>query len=121
MVKRQHMQRSESEDSHILEEDIDAAIQEVKDRVSCVHKAESDDSDLRLDVTSLEGRTFSISVSTRGYKIVSPVEEYTMHTAFESLHALLSNVSPRYRDAFGASLANALSNLASLQDQDDDA
>ena len=98
----------------VLEEDMNAAIQEVEERVSSVKRLDKTDSELSLEVISLEGNRYLIGVSTEGYKILDGLDE-TSPSAFESLHALLSHVSERYRESFGASLANALSGLDVLQ------
>ena len=111
---------SGSNDKHVLEEDIEAAIRDTKDHVSSVRRVETENSDLQLNVTSLEGDTYIISVSTAGYKLVGNLECDEARTAFESLHSLLSHVSPRYRDAFSSSLASALANLASHSDESDE-
>jgi hypothetical protein len=99
----------------ILEEDMDAAIQEVEERVSSIKKLEKTDAELKLEVVSLESKSYLIGVSTEGYKVLNRQDEDGFPPAFESLHALLSHVSSRYRESFGASLASALSDLDALQ------
>jgi hypothetical protein len=99
----------------ILEEDMDAAIQEVEERVSSIKKLEKTDAELKLEVVSLESKSYLIGVSTEGYKVLNRQDEDAFPPAFESLHALLSHVSSRYRESFGASLASALSDLDALQ------
>ena len=99
----------------LLHADADAALREVNGRVASAKKKFCG-SDLELEITSLEGAKFVISVSTQGYKITGGDSSSESQPTYESLHTLLSERSPKYRDEFGSSLANALGNLQEFRD-----
>ena len=103
----------------LLSTDVDAAILEVNGRVESVKKIICG-SDLQLEITSLEGTKFVLSVSIKGYKITGGDSNCESHPTYESLHTLLSENSPKYRDEFGSSLASALANIQDFESEIDD-
>ncbi|KAJ1346060.1 hypothetical protein KIN20_000741 [Parelaphostrongylus tenuis] len=76
---------------------------------------------LFLNLTTLEGKTYCIELTAKGWRIASnradcmngDFRQFHIHTQyFESLNQLLDSISPSYRQRFGGKLAEKLSNLS---------
>ncbi|GAV05782.1 hypothetical protein RvY_15859-2 [Ramazzottius varieornatus] len=66
---------------------------------------------LYINLTSLEGSSYCIELSTRGYRIVGQAYNFISsedESVFESISALLESVSPLYTMAFGDALIRKL-------------
>mmetsp|Transcript_49209 Transcript_49209/g.76832 ORF Transcript_49209/g.76832 Transcript_49209/m.76832 type:complete len:123 (-) Transcript_49209:882-1250(-) len=93
-----------------IEEDVEAAIKEAKDRVSKIERVieGSNEGKERLSIETLEGLDLNIDVTTQGYTVVNQMQG---GQTFESLHSLLCEISSGYRDGFAGSLFSALQGL----------
>ncbi|KAE9551258.1 hypothetical protein FO519_005542 [Halicephalobus sp. NKZ332] len=74
-----------------------------------------------LNMTTLEGSTYCVELTQRGWRICSDREDsmngdfrkLELHSRyFESIYMLLDVVSPQYREKFGGALAEKLNKLA---------
>ncbi|CAD6192017.1 unnamed protein product [Caenorhabditis auriculariae] len=79
---------------------------------------------LFLNLTTLEGQTYCIELTERGWRIASnrqdcmngDFRQLAMYTQyFETLYALLDTISPLYREKFSESLSARLNSLAATQ------
>jgi len=87
-------------------------------RVSTV--LESDESQIYLNLTTLEGKKVTVKLCARGFCVVSKEAHDTDSTAeaeddatchHETLYALLNTISPAYTNSFGEALREKLSRL----------
>jgi len=88
-------------------------------RVSTV--LESDESQIYLNLTTLEGKKVTVKLCARGFCVVSKEAHDTDSTAeaeddgatchHETLYALLNTISPAYTNSFGEALSEKLSRL----------
>jgi len=81
----------------------------------------ADNNQIYLNVTTKENTDHTVHLSCQGFKIVgnkfdsSDIEGMPV---YETAHSLLDNLSPGYREAFGAHLSARLLNLQKLQEQE---
>uniref|UniRef100_A0AC34R4K1 GSKIP domain-containing protein n=1 Tax=Panagrolaimus sp. JU765 TaxID=591449 RepID=A0AC34R4K1_9BILA len=73
-----------------------------------------------LNVTTLEGHTYCVELTIRGWRVCSDREDsmngdfrkLDLHSRyFETIYQLLDVISPMYRDKFGQALTNKLNRL----------
>uniref|UniRef100_A0A1I7XTM9 DUF727 domain-containing protein n=1 Tax=Heterorhabditis bacteriophora TaxID=37862 RepID=A0A1I7XTM9_HETBA len=100
-----------------LEEEAVSAVREFSFAVQtvCISEILPRTSDLLfLNLTTLEGSTYCIELTSKGWRIASnrqdcmngDFRQLSLHTRyFESLNQLLDTISPAYRDKFDSSLA----------------
>eukprot|EP00038_Savillea_parva_P010491 m.190720 g.190720 ORF g.190720 m.190720 type:complete len:110 (+) comp18103_c0_seq1:142-471(+) len=67
-----------------------------------------------LDVTTVEGSALEVRLTTSGYHVRIPGGE--SDSQYESIEALLDDVSPGYRAQFAGSLASKLASLSQASD-----
>uniref|UniRef100_A0A914CRB0 GSKIP domain-containing protein n=1 Tax=Acrobeloides nanus TaxID=290746 RepID=A0A914CRB0_9BILA len=83
-----------------------------------------------LNITSIEGLTYCIELTQRGWRICSDKEDcmygdfrrLELHAKyFETIYQLLDQISAEYRNQFGKSLEEKLQKLASEEKKSDEA
>ncbi|VDM55866.1 unnamed protein product [Angiostrongylus costaricensis] len=109
-----------------LEEEAIEAVREFSYAVQsvCISEMLPRTSDLLfLNLTTLEGKTYCIELTAKGWRIASnradcmngDFRQLYIHTQyFESLNQLLDSISPSYRQRFGGKLAEKLNNLSKI-------
>ncbi|KAJ8676308.1 hypothetical protein QAD02_012095 [Eretmocerus hayati] len=74
----------------------------------------SSNSSIYLNLTTLEGCKFCISLSAEGFGVIGNQHETNDQEPveyFETVYSLLDHLSPQYRDSFGKSLMQRLQML----------
>lgn len=97
-------------DSRGWQEEAKAVINDVKEHVNSIEIAlipESSNSNIYLEVITLEEKKITVELSSMGFCIMGDEEEEV--TYYETPYALLESVSPSYRTSFGSSLSAKLS------------
>lgn len=101
-----------------LLEEAQAAIQEISFGVSSasVDTTSSSSEEVILSIVTLEGDSYRVSLTTRGYLVVEQnqrvIPNNDANIRVESIYALLDKLSPLYRDSFGKSLIGKLAALS---------
>ena len=81
-----------------------------------------------LNVETKENRKFTIQLTLQGFKVVSEgqfdkddgTDSAQFPTAFETIYALLENISPSFVGMFGNALKDKLEALQSAQDNENE-
>lgn len=81
-----------------------------------VSSSSSSPSEVRINILSLEGERISVSLTERGFRVVErkSADGSDLGASFppaETIHALMDQLSPKYRTAFGESLFAKLASL----------
>ncbi|KAL6072774.1 hypothetical protein QOT17_005320 [Balamuthia mandrillaris] len=104
-----------------VEEELEKVIEEHSFGVNSIRVSEDAPSELRSRVTvrTLENNTFLVElIPTRGFRILNKDGvETEEEEIYESMQALLMQISPGYRDAFHASLCAKLQAKTGAQDE----
>ncbi len=105
-------------------EEAEAVIKDVRDHVKDIYIAKnlkSKDSNIFLNVTTVEDNKLTIELSGQGFRVVGAQDHETVDDVeeseiehFETPYSLLAKVSPGYRQSFGQCLADKLKNLEQM-------
>jgi len=120
---------SESQGETFLDEDgwkseARGVIKEICDYVKYVGLSEllpSSSCQVFLNLTTLEEVSYTVLLNERGFSVVGDKVDSRNRegeTVYETPHALLDNLSPAYRQAFGDHLTAQLLQLQQQQDQE---
>jgi len=73
-----------------------------------------------INITTLEGVSFCLSLTTKGFKVVGHSEDKIESNGplGETIHSLLDQLSPKYRLAFSNSLSEKLTALSDVTSSD---
>lgn len=74
-----------------------------------------------LNLETKENKEFCVELSVRGFRVVSGCFdkiETENSKCYETIYALLDDLSPGYRNSFGDTLAMKLASLKQKQDED---
>ncbi|XP_059485624.1 GSK3-beta interaction protein-like [Neocloeon triangulifer] len=84
------------------------------DEAQVSEKLTSTDAGIHINIKTIEGLLFCVHLSTSGIRVVGNLfddctQESDSNEFFETLHALLDKLSPKYRQSFGKELQEKLS------------
>lgn len=97
----------------------EAIIKDVKSHVNNIEisqKLESSDSNIFLNLKTIEGKPFCVQLSSQGFRIVgNDFDEFTINSDvfYETPYSLLNEISEKFRESFANSLQMQLNNLLS--------
>ncbi|CAL4080863.1 unnamed protein product [Meganyctiphanes norvegica] len=102
-----------------------AVIKDIGDNVleMSISSLPASDQTIYFNLKTKENKTYCIELTISGYRIVS--EKYNDNSAptdtfYETPYALLDNISPKYRESFCVALANKLSALVPIEEDESD-
>lgn len=100
-------------------QEAEGVINDIKSHVNKIEisrKLDITDSKIYLNIRTLEGQSFCIELSNRGFRIIgNGFDEFTTESDifYETPYSLLNQISEKFKESFANSLQIQLNNLLS--------